>query len=72
VAAAEAGDRNGRARGGGCFQPALAQGGDARRRQVKGRGLDKLRAAFVFAMAAYNIVRLPKLMAARGELRPAP
>ena len=27
------------------------------------RGLAKVRAAFVFAMAAYNIVRLPKLMA---------
>ena len=40
--------------------------------QVKVRGLDKVRAAFVFAVAAYNIVRLPKLMAARGELRPAP
>jgi transposase len=37
--------------------------------QVKVRGLAKVRAAFVFAMAAYNIVRLPKLMAARGELR---
>jgi hypothetical protein len=36
--------------------------------QVKVRGLAKVRAAFVFAMAAYNIVRLPKLMAARGEL----
>ena len=31
------------------------------------RGLDKVRAAFIFAMAAYNIVRLPKLMATRGE-----
>jgi hypothetical protein len=31
----------------------------------------KVRAAFVFAMAAYNIVRLPKLMAPTGELRPA-
>ncbi len=39
--------------------------------QVKVRGLDKVRAAFVFAMAAYNIVRLPRLMAATGELRPA-
>ena len=39
--------------------------------QVKVRGLDKVRAAFVLAMAAYNIVRLPKLMAARTELRPA-
>ena len=46
--------------------------------QVKVRGLDKVRAVFVLAMAAYNIVRLPKLMAAtgkllapRGEVRPA-
>ena len=39
--------------------------------QVKVRGLAKVRAAFVFAMAAYNIVRLPKLMAPRGEARPA-
>ena len=39
--------------------------------QVKVRGLAKVRAAFVFAMAAYNIVRLPNLVAARGELRPA-
>jgi transposase len=39
--------------------------------QVKVRGLDKVRAVFVFAMAAYNIVRLPKLLAPRGELRPA-
>ena len=35
--------------------------------QVKVRGLDKVRAVFVLAMAAYNIVRLPKLMAARGK-----
>src|SRR5271170_7150738 len=39
--------------------------------QVKMRGLAKVRAAFVFAMAAYNIVRLPKLMAPTGEVRPA-
>ena len=39
--------------------------------QVKVRGLAKVRAAFVFAMAAYNIVRLPKLIAPRGELCPA-
>jgi hypothetical protein len=38
--------------------------------QVKVRGLAKVRAAFVFAMAAYNIVRLPKLMAPTG-VRPA-
>ena len=35
------------------------------------RGLDKVRAVFVFAMAAYNIVRLPKLLAPSGEVRPA-
>ena len=39
--------------------------------QVKVRGLAKVRAAFVFAMAAYNIVRLPKLLAPTGEVRPA-
>jgi transposase len=39
--------------------------------QVKVRGLAKVRAAFVFAMAAYNIVRLPKLLAPKGDLRPA-
>src|SRR5271165_3512616 len=39
--------------------------------QVKLRGLDKVRAVFVLAMAAYNIVRLPKLLASRGEVRPA-
>jgi len=39
--------------------------------QVKVRGLDKVRAVFVLAMAAYNIVRLPKLLAPRGEARPA-
>ena len=39
--------------------------------QVKVRGLDKVRAVFVFAMAAYNTVRLPKLLAPRGEVRPA-
>jgi Transposase DDE domain len=39
--------------------------------QVKVRGLAKVRAVFVFAMAAYNIVRLPKLLAPRGEVRPA-
>jgi transposase len=39
--------------------------------QVKVRGLAKVRAAFVFAMAAYNIVRLPKLIAPTGEVRPA-
>ena len=39
--------------------------------QMKVRGLAKVRAAFVFAMAAYNIVRLPKLLAPKGEVRPA-
>ncbi len=39
--------------------------------QVKVRGLDKVRAAFVFAIAAYNIVRLPKLLAPSGEVCPA-
>ena len=39
--------------------------------QVKVRGLDKVRAAFIFAMAAYTIVRLPKLVSAGGEPQPA-
>jgi hypothetical protein len=46
--------------------------------QVKVRGLDKVRAVFVLAMAVYTIVRLPKpraprgqLLAPRGEVRPA-
>ena len=39
--------------------------------QVKVRGLAKVRAAFVFAMAAYNIVRLPKLLVRRGDVRQA-
>ena len=39
--------------------------------RVKVPGHAKVRADFVFAMAAYNIVRLPKLMAARDELPPA-
>ncbi len=39
--------------------------------QVKGRGLAKVRAVFVFALAAYNLVRLPKLLAPRGDVRPA-
>ena len=36
--------------------------------QVKVRGLAKVRAAFVFAMAAYDIVRLPKLLAPKGNV----
>ena len=39
--------------------------------QGKVRGLEKVRAVFVLAMAAYNIVRLPKLLDPRGEARPA-
>ena len=39
--------------------------------QVRVRGLAKVRAAFVFAMAAYDIVRLSKLLAPKGEVRPA-
>jgi IS5 family transposase len=38
--------------------------------QLKVRGLDKVRAVFVFAVAAYNIVRLPKLLAPTGEVCP--
>ena len=34
---------------------------------MKVRGLAKVRAAFVFAMAAYNIVRLPKLYGRKGR-----
>jgi transposase len=39
--------------------------------QVKVRGLAKVRAVFVFALAAYNLVRLPKLLAPTGEVCPA-
>ena len=39
--------------------------------QVRVRGLDKVRAVFVFAIAAYNIVRMPKLLAAKGDVLPA-
>ena len=35
--------------------------------RVKARGLAKVRAAFVFAMAAYNIVRLPKPYCRKGR-----
>ena len=35
--------------------------------QLKVRGLDKVRAVFVFNVAAYNLVRLPKLLAPTGE-----
>jgi transposase len=36
--------------------------------QLKVRGLDKVEAVFTFALAAYNIVRLPKLIGSRGEV----
>ena len=36
--------------------------------QLKVRGLDKVRAVFVFAVAAYDIVRLPKLLAPKGNV----
>ena len=35
--------------------------------QAKLRGLDKVRAVFVFGVAAYNLVRLPKLLAPTGR-----
>ena len=37
--------------------------------QLRVRGLAKVKAAFTFGMAAYNLVRLPKLLQPRGELR---
>jgi transposase len=36
--------------------------------QLKLRGLDKVRAVFTFGLAAYNIVRLPKLLQTTGEV----
>jgi hypothetical protein len=36
--------------------------------QLKVRGLDKVEAVFTFALAAYNIVRLPKLIGSTGEV----
>lgn len=36
--------------------------------QLKVRGLDKVKAAFTFALAAYNIIRLPKLIGSTGEM----
>jgi transposase len=36
--------------------------------QLKVRGLDKVRAVFTFVLAAYNLVRLPKLLGATGEV----
>ena len=37
--------------------------------QLKVRGLAKVQAVFTFGLAAYNLVRLPKLLQPRGELR---
>jgi transposase len=48
-----------------CFGWSKTVGGLA---QVRVRGLDKVRAAFVFGIAAYNLVRLPKLLAPTGEV----
>ncbi len=39
--------------------------------QMKVRGLAKVQAVFVFGVAAYNLVRLPKLLAPTGEVCPA-
>lgn len=36
--------------------------------QLKVRGLDKVKATFTFALAAYNIIRLPKLIGPTGEV----
>ena len=36
--------------------------------QLKRRGLDMVYAVFVFGVAAYNLVRLPKLLASMGEV----
>lgn len=36
--------------------------------QLKVRGLDKVKAAFTLALAAYNIIRLPKLLGPTGEV----
>ena len=46
-----------------CFGWSKTVGGLA---QLKLRGLDKVRAGFVFAVAAYNIIRLPKLLARKA------
>ena len=35
-------------------------------RKVKVRGREKAEAVFTFAIAAYNLIRLPKLLAAAG------
>ena len=50
-----------------CFGWSKTVGGLA---QVKVRGLAKVRAIFVFAIAAYNLVRLPNLLAPTGQVCP--
>ena len=47
-----------------CFGWSKTVGGLA---QLKVRGLAKVRAVFVFVVAAYNLVRLPKLLAPTGD-----
>ncbi len=37
--------------------------------QLRVRGLDKVKAVFTLGLAAYNIVRLPKLLQTTGEMR---
>ena len=39
--------------------------------QLKVRGLAKVKAVFTLALVAYNLVRLPKLLQATGEVRVA-
>jgi hypothetical protein len=46
-----------------CFGWSKTVGGFA---QMKLRGLDKVRAGFVFALAVYTIIRLPKLLARKA------
>lgn len=36
--------------------------------QLKVRGLDKVKAVFTLALAAYNLVRLPKLLGSTGQV----
>ncbi len=47
----------------------IAQGGGGLA-QLKLRGLAKVEGVFVFGMAAYNLIRLPKLLSTRGEVCP--
>ena len=51
----------------GCANALRNASAGARRWADLLRGLDKVRAVFIFAVATYNIVRLPKLLAAKGE-----